>query len=63
MYIKLIKYGNDIELCKIFISNDISERFLDKRYRIVILDYNSIKFLIVNTEIETSIILLNKEDW
>ena len=63
IYTKLIKYSNDIKLYKIFISNDISEYFLDKRYRIVILDCNSIEFPIVNIEIETSIILLNEEDW
>ena len=62
MYTKLIKCGNDIELCKIFISNDISERFLDKRYRIAIPDRNSIEFPIVDIETETSIMLLNEED-
>ena len=62
MYTKLIKCGNDVELRKIFISNNISECFLNKRYRIVIPDYNSIEFLIVDIETETSIILLNEED-
>ena len=63
MYTKLIECGNDVELRKIFTSNDTSEHFLDKRYRIVIPDRNSIEFPIVDTEMETSIILLNEEDW
>ena len=62
MHMKLIECGNDVELRKIFISNDTSERFLDKRYRIAIPDRNSIEFPIVDTETETSIMLLNEED-
>ena len=57
---KLIECGDNIQLRKVFISDDTSKYLLDKRYRIAVPNYKGIKFPIVDIETETSIILLDK---
>ena len=60
MHTKLIECGNDVQLRKVFASDDASKRFLDKRYRIAVPNRKGVKFPIVNAELETSIVFLDE---
>ena len=61
-YLKAVKGGDNIELGIDFGLAKPLKSLTYKRYRVLVLDYNSVKSSIVNAELNTSSWLLSKED-
>ena len=58
----MVKGGNDIELSIDFSLTKPLKSLIYKRYRVSVLDYNSVKSSIVNAELDASPWLLSKKD-
>jgi len=60
--LEAVKGGNDIKFSIDFGLTKPFKGLAYKRYRVLVLDYNSIKSSIVNIELNTSFWLFSKED-
>ena len=58
----MVKGGNNIKLSINFSLTKLFKSLIYKQYRVLVLDYNSIKSSIVNVESDTSSWLLGKKD-
>ena len=58
----MVKSGNNIKLSIDFSLTKLLKSFIYKRYRVSVLDYNSVKSFIVNVESDASSWLLGKKD-
>ena len=61
-YSKIVKGGNNIKLSIDFSLTKLLKSLIYKRYRVLVLNYNSIKSSIVNTKLDTSSWLLSKKN-
>ena len=59
---EIVKGGNDIKLSIDFSLTKPLKSLIYKQYRVLVLNYNSVKFSIVNIELDTSSWLLSKKD-
>ena len=58
----MVKGGNDIKLSINFSLTKLLKSLIYKQYRVLVLNYNSVKSSIVNVELDTSSGLLSKKD-
>ena len=58
----MVKGGNNIKLNINFSLIKPLKSFIYKQYRVLVLNYNSIKSFIINIELNTSFWLLNKKN-
>ena len=58
----MVKGGNNIKFSIDFSLTKPLKGFIYKQYRVLVLDYNSIKSFIVNVELNTSFWLLSKKN-
>ena len=58
----MVKGGNNIKLSIDFNLTKLLKSFIYKQYRVLVLNYNSVKSSIVNIKLDTSSWLLSKKD-